>query len=842
MIRTGSTHSILQRATRNEGRDSLLDTRQSEPSCITSARFSFGKIFRRAAFFTVAVSLALVLGPRSSHAKIDGVDIAVEAFAAGTGAFGMPLTDTEKAFLKGLVGCHVDGKSIDTCAKEAVLKVALGQVPGGAQQFANCILRGEAVKNCAGEEFIKGLPPQTRAMARCIALDGRDVAFCAKTFATGQIETAALETLQKLKADTRDALEKDSPNSIKNIILIAQGIREDDWEKVFLGGGAEVSKAAIKIVLAGLLSPALAPIAGKITDAVVQNRFDLANDILRAAKNGDVVLAAKVVLEFYLTTYLESPCALVPDNGLKEATCGNLNKLIHAVGTAGADVAEFLLDLTGDILKATGISWLADKTGVTFLWNEIFGDDEPKKEPPGNCGTPDAYYVNNYAKCFHRGANTLLNGEVDVFVTTQASLYGACSANFNRCFSAESARGICNSMNGMFINQTQQIAVGLDQAAEVYTRSLGAFVVSYGRLACAANFWEQHSAYFLHGCANKLRNHIPLAGDPANPSCSSATSLKSSSAHQNACQRAVLESDVKQIISEYCGSLVAVRDIEPFRSIIPQDTIPQRYVRPFIEEYPLRIPAPEVPDPITPRALSPDGSIPRGVLSGGGIILRGDPIPRPSVLQAAPSGNTGGFDTIHQPRGTSVPGVGSVQPKTPSGGATAGSAANTGGFDTIHQPSGNSGNSGGFATLPPRGTSVPGVGNAQPKAPSGSAVSCPPGAVLVNGQCNSGGFDTVKAVGTSVPGVGSAQPKTPSGGISPARGINTPAKTASVGAVTGTTATGNVSKSKRNSRFFRSRIAPANSPGLSAKKQLTPNQGVLKRVGSNPGYRRGDPK
>ena len=62
-------------------------------------------------------------------------------------------------------------------------------------------------------------------------------------------------------------------------------------------------------------------------------------------------------------------------------------------------------------------------------------------------------------------------------------------------------------------------------------------------------------------------------------------------------------------------------------------------------------------------------------------------------------------------------------------------------------------NTGGFDTITSRdSTSVPGVGSAQPRAPSGSAISCPPGAVLVNGQCNSGGFDTVKAVGTSVAG------------------------------------------------------------------------------------------
>jgi hypothetical protein len=196
-------------------------------------------------------------------------------------------------------------------------------------------------------------------------------------------------------------------------------------------------------------------------------------------------------------------------------------------------------------------------------------------------------------------------------------------------------------------------------------------------------------------------------------------------------------------------------------------------------------------DPIQPQSFSAGDPIPQGLLSGGSVIPRGDPIqPRP------------------------LPPDGSI----PKGFGFGGS-------------------------IIPRSDPIPQPGVSQPVTPSGSAISCPPGAVLVNGQCNSGGFDTVKAGGTSVPGVGGAQPKTPSGsGISPAWGINTPAKNASVGAVTSTTAAGNIAKSTRNSRFFRSRISPTNSRVLSVNKQLTPNQGVLRRAGSNPGYRRGDPK
>ena len=116
-------------------------------------------------------------------------------------------------------------------------------------------------------------------------------------------------------------------------------------------------------------------------------------------------------------------------------------------------------------------------------------------------------------------------------------------------------------------------------------------------------------------------------------------------------------------------------------------------------------------DPIQPQLFPPNGSIPQELLSEGGIIPRGDPIqPRP------------------------LPPDGSIPTGFGSGGR-----------------------------IIPRSAPNPQPGVSQPITPSGSAISCPPGAVVVNGQCNSGGFDTVKPDGASVPGVGRVPPKVPSG-------------------------------------------------------------------------------
>jgi hypothetical protein len=268
-------------------------------------------------------------------------------------------------------------------------------------------------------------------------------------------------------------------------------------------------------------------------------------------------------------------------------------------------------------------------------------------------------------------------------------------------------------------------------------------------------------------------------------------------------------------------------------------------------------PRPDVSELAKPKEIISDNRLPPSALRQGGIISRGDPIPSiDSVSRQGgiiPRGDSPSIDSVSRqgsiiPRGDPIPGPGVLQQLIPP----------SGGSDGIQRGTSVPGVGGGQARAPSGNTGGSGKGP-QPKAPSGGAVSCPPGGFLINGQCNSGGSDTIKgpqpktpsgstAAGSAATGGGISTSKsinTPPKSInSPSNSINTPAKSASVGAVTSTTATGD-----RNSRFFRNRSPSANSGGLSVNKQLAPNQGVLKRAGSgaagqstNPGYRRGDPK
>ena len=83
----------------------------SEPS----ADLAFRSSWRAALFFFVLCWTALA-SAGTGHAA-DAVDIAVDAFAIGGNAVGVPINEEEKAFVKPLVRCAVSGKDLGECAE-----------------------------------------------------------------------------------------------------------------------------------------------------------------------------------------------------------------------------------------------------------------------------------------------------------------------------------------------------------------------------------------------------------------------------------------------------------------------------------------------------------------------------------------------------------------------------------------------------------------------------------------------------------------------------------------------------------------------------------------------------
>ncbi len=101
--------------------------------------------------------------------------------------------------------------------------------------------------------------------------------------ATKQATDEVLRTLKDIKADAEDAV-ADMPPAVRNIMALVEGIEEGKWDKILEGGGPIIAKAVITTIINVIVTPAFAPIVGPVVDVMVQERVDLAINILKASK------------------------------------------------------------------------------------------------------------------------------------------------------------------------------------------------------------------------------------------------------------------------------------------------------------------------------------------------------------------------------------------------------------------------------------------------------------------------------------------------------------------------------------------------------------------------------
>ena len=414
----------------------------------------FRRAFRRVALSLVVFCLGIALASRPSHAVDPAVDLAVEAFAAGGMAIGVPIGPTEKAFLKPLVQCAVDGRPVLECGKEALIQTVLGRLPGQSQAFAGCIARGGNVATCASSELINKVPPQARPLVSCVA-QGREISDCAREAGTAQLnqaERSALATLGNLRADGRVSL-TNSTSSIQNIINVADGIAREDWEKVTINGGKAVAKFVVRTVLTALLSQAGSALAGPVIDALIENRMDLAIDLINALKSRDPGRIARAIVQAYL--YLGLPvvqvCALFPSGAVKEAVCGLMGDILGEIADVGGEVA--------------------DKAEEKY--NSIQDFLSGRRD---DCGTRWKYYDGNFAFCKHQAAISK-NLDPDRYTKMEESLYQGCRAHFHPCAkrligsTSDRISDICNPVRDKFRKEVDDLRRSLKDRAAAFARN-----------------------------------------------------------------------------------------------------------------------------------------------------------------------------------------------------------------------------------------------------------------------------------------------------------------------------------------------------------------------------------
>jgi hypothetical protein len=507
------------------------------------------------------VALSVTFIPRAAEAEpIDPVDVAVEAGAAGGMLIGINISGSQKAFIKGLVGCLVSRKDAAECGKEAAIKVMMANVPQEAEAFATCIANGGRVANCVTAEALKNVPEEARPIATCIVETG-DVGGCARKVALNQIggvlsatQKAALDNLKQFGVDNAKAATDKLPNFVKNLIAVAEGIRDSDYQKILTAGGAEVVKATMNIILNVILSPALAPMIAPIVDAVVQNRVDLFNDIVNAAKQGNAVAVGQIVMSFYATTFIEAPCALAQTLGsdFHDATCGNLAKVISMATDIAGDIAKVVLGAVKDVLSSLGVWQVGD--AVFEGLKDIFDG----KDPPESCGSTSAYFAANHLACLENGAD-YNNGQA----ATQP-LFDACLKQFDRCYGSAGGE-VCRPMEQKFMQLSAKLNSALGQGANGFaSTTMTAFATSFGKeQACKAGFWDEADTrnIFLDKCEAAVRKKTKVSQRHGINSCRAPSSDDFNSV-RNACGTAYDQADKRAATRDYCSFNKALAEVD----------------------------------------------------------------------------------------------------------------------------------------------------------------------------------------------------------------------------------------------------------------------------------------
>jgi hypothetical protein len=553
---------------------------------------------------TVAAWMLVVC---AGAAAADEVDIAVDAFSIAGASVGISLNGTEKTIVKAIVRCvgqgvqgrgldlgscarneivqrlpsaarplalcMLKGRAADVCAVDGMLAgfpaearvvmqcvargepvtrcgtdEALRRLPGPARWVGECVASGRAYPACAAEAASKGLPPDAQPLARCLA--GRaDFGRCAK-FASSSSSRQALDLVNKLKADNRTDLGDGSIASIRNMIQVADGIRENDWIKVSYYGGVEVYKAAAKIVLNVLLTPVFQPLIGPIADAVIQHRADLFARLVTALKARDEGAVAEVAIEGYLIMQIEIACALPMPDEVREAVCGTLGKIIKGVANVGGDIA----DLAGRLIE--------DPLGIpSSLWDETQRAREVVLAGKStDCDSPPVFYAETYARCYQRGARLIMSDPQHLSVLTD-SINGMCREYYDGCYFSNRFDELCNPQRDMFVRHSHQIVAGLERAAAMSARGLRGTIrqaiTDAGDKACrgkaTAAFVAKEVEAFTITCARNLKVQVPARGNPNSDSCGGKASLLDTP-HWLACDRAVKAVSTKEVVAQACRS------------------------------------------------------------------------------------------------------------------------------------------------------------------------------------------------------------------------------------------------------------------------------------------------
>ncbi|WP_068020033.1 hypothetical protein [Rhodoplanes sp. Z2-YC6860] len=476
-----------------------------------------------------------------------------------------------------IVGCLGD-PNVPNCVKNQVGNLVGDQIgkqlgPNVGQFYSCATQSGANVGQCAANfasaavPALPGTPPGTDVVAKATVacITAPDAANCINAAVAGskivaqnppitqdainQINTT-IATIQKLRPDSGPAPIDASPNAsnqatLKNIIMVADGIKTGNWGEVVTGGGTEMAIMAGDIILSVFLTPEVAKLLGPAVAAMIHNDEAAAQQAIDAIGKGDPVALAQVLFTWYETQFIDKPCALLGDSAAVNTVCGDMSKAIQQISTWGGDIAHALLGVGEDILKWLGV-WGTVDTIATDVWNTVkgaiddighflgLGSDSNDWKPAADCGgfSPKDYFANNYIACVPAAAQVSGSPALNASI---GSMNSACEQAFDRCIPPDkrgSVASTCAAFGNSLSDVANQVSAAMGTAADLYTSTIGpaSYISQQFQAAqdakfldtpdfCSANFWDASAmSVYAGNCGAFVNKQFPNT-TPAPAAC-----------------------------------------------------------------------------------------------------------------------------------------------------------------------------------------------------------------------------------------------------------------------------------------------------------------------------------
>ncbi len=179
-----------------------------------------------------------------------------------------------------IMNCVASQTAATTCAAQQLAT----NLPDSVKPFATCLGQpGATMQSCAANLAASAVgqnSPQAAALVACLGnIDGNAMQQCAvkaglsaASAAAGQAVQQAVSIIAQMNVDAPAADTSKFPKTpavLQNIVWLANGIKNGDWQQMAAGAGSQIIEVAAKIILAVFVTPPVADLLAPVVDAMI---------------------------------------------------------------------------------------------------------------------------------------------------------------------------------------------------------------------------------------------------------------------------------------------------------------------------------------------------------------------------------------------------------------------------------------------------------------------------------------------------------------------------------------------------------------------------------------------